>query len=81
MLYDQWNDDRKSKMTTRDNCDRMVVEFTITSAIKVVSSSPVHSEVYLIQHYVIKFVTDLRQVSGFLWVLRFPPPIKLAVTI
>ena len=27
--------------------------------------------------YVIKFVSDLRQVGGFLWVLRFPPPIKL----
>ena len=24
------------------------------------------------QHYVIKFVSDLRQVVGFLWVLRFP---------
>ena len=40
------------------------------------SSNPVHGEVYLIQHYVIKFVIDLRQVSGFLRVLRFPPPIK-----
>ena len=30
---------------------------------KVVSSSPAHSEVYLIQHYVIKFVSDLRQVG------------------
>ena len=26
------------------------------------------------QHYVIKFVRDLRQVGGFLRVLRFPPP-------
>jgi hypothetical protein len=25
---------------------------------------------YLIQHYVIKFVTDLWMVSGFLWVVR-----------
>jgi hypothetical protein len=24
------------------------------------------------QHYVIKFVSDLRQVGGLLWVLRFP---------
>jgi hypothetical protein len=32
--------------------------------------------VYSIPHYVIKFVSDLRQVSGFLRVLRFPPPIK-----
>ena len=48
---------------------------------KVVSSNPVHGEVYSIQHYVIKFVSDLRQVGGFLWVLRFPPPIKLTATI
>jgi hypothetical protein len=28
------------------------------------------------KHYAIKFVSDLRQVGGFLCVLRFPPPIK-----
>ena len=40
-------------------------------------------EIYSIQHYVIKFVNDLRQVAfgGFLLVLRFPPPIKLTATI
>jgi hypothetical protein len=38
---------------------------------------PRTGEVYSVQHYVIKFVSDLRQVSGFLWLLRFPPPIKL----
>jgi hypothetical protein len=27
---------------------------------KVVSLNPIHGEVYLIQHYVIKFVSDLR---------------------
>jgi len=31
------------------------------------SLNPIHGEVYLIQHYVIKFVSDLRQVGGFLW--------------
>jgi len=31
--------------------------------------------------YVIKFVSDLRQVSGFLRVLWFPPPIKLTAMI
>jgi hypothetical protein len=41
---------------------------------KVVSSKPVHGEVYSIQHYEIKFVSDLRQVGGFLRVLLFPPP-------
>ena len=39
--------------------------------------NPVHGEVYSIQHYVIKFVSDLWQFSGFLLVHRFPPPIKL----
>jgi hypothetical protein len=27
------------------------------------------------------FVSDLWQVGGFLWVLRFPPPIKLTAMI
>ena len=47
----------------------------------VVSLNPVHGEVYLIQHYVIKFVSDLRQVDGFLWVPQFPPPLKMTATI
>jgi hypothetical protein len=42
---------------------------------------PRSDKVYSIQHYVIKFVSDLRQVSGFLQVLRFPPPIKMTATI
>ena len=33
---------------------------------KLVSSNPERGEVYSIQHYVIKFVSDLRQVGGFL---------------
>ena len=45
---------------------------------KVVSSNPVHGEVYSIQHYVIKFVSDLRQVGGFLWVPRSPLPLPLS---
>jgi hypothetical protein len=28
-----------------------------------------------------EFVSDLGQVGGFLWVLRFPPPIKLTAMI
>jgi hypothetical protein len=36
---------------------------------KVVSLNPVHGEVYSIQHYVIKYISDLRQVGGFLRVL------------
>ena len=38
-------------------------------------------EVYLIQHWVIKFVSDLRHVCGFLQVLQFSPPIKLTTMI
>jgi hypothetical protein len=47
----------------------------------VVSLNPAHGEVYSIQHYVIKFVSDLWQVGGFLRVLWFSPPIKLTATI
>ena len=43
--------------------------------------NPVYDDVYSIQHYVIKFVSDLPQVGGFLRVLRFPPPIKLTAMI
>jgi hypothetical protein len=46
-----------------------------------VSSNLIHGEVYSIQHYVIKLVSDLRQVGGFLRVLWFPPPTKLIATI
>ena len=48
---------------------------------KVVSSNPLHDDVYVMQHYVIQVVSDLRQVHDFLWLLRFPPPIKLTATI
>jgi hypothetical protein len=37
---------------------------------QVVSLNPIHGEVYSIQHYVIKCVSDLRQVCGFLWVFQ-----------
>ena len=48
---------------------------------KVVSLNPAHGKVSSTQLYVIKFVSDLRQVGGFLWVLQLPPPIKLTTTI
>jgi len=48
---------------------------------KIASSNPVHGEVYSLQHYVIKIVSDLRQVGVFSRVLRFPPPIKVTATI
>ena len=66
--------------------DHMVVGFTTTYELvsittKVVSLNPAHGKVYSIQQYVIRFVSDLRQIIGFLLVLRFPPPIKLTATI
>ena len=42
---------------------------------------PFMTRCFSIQHYVIKFVNDLRQVGGFIRVFRFPPPIKLIATI
>ena len=71
----------------RCGSDRMVIEFITTYMqsvpidTKIVLANPVHDEVYSIQHYMIKFVSDLRQVGGFLRVLRFPPPIKLIAAI
>jgi hypothetical protein len=37
---------------------------------QVVSSNPVHGKVYSVQHYVIKFVSNLQQVRGFLSVIQ-----------
>jgi hypothetical protein len=45
----------------------------------VVSSNPVHDEVYSIQHYVITFLSDLRQVGGYLQAIRLLPPIKPSI--
>jgi len=60
--------------------DRMVVGFTVPITTNI-SLNPVHGEVYSIQHYVIKFVSDLQQVSAFLQVLGFPSLIKLTAMI
>ena len=47
---------------------------TITTKVSI--SNLAHGKVYSIQHYVIKFDSDLRQVGGFLRVIRFPPTNK-----
>jgi hypothetical protein len=52
-------------LLTRRGYDCLVVGFTITYMhsvpinTKVVSSNPLHGEVYSIQHYVVKFFSDL----------------------
>ena len=51
---------------------QLLVQSVPITTTKVVSLNPAHGEVYSIQQYVIKFVSDLRQVGGFLRVLRFP---------
>jgi hypothetical protein len=53
-----------------------VIVQSVPITTKVVSSNPVHGEVYSVQHYMIKFVNDLQQISGFLQILPFSPPIK-----
>jgi len=58
-----------------------VIVESVPITTKVVSLNSAHGDVYSIQHYVIKFVSDLRQASGFLRVFRFSPPIKLTTTI
>ena len=41
---------------------------SVPITINVVRSNPTHGEVYSIQHYVIKFVSDLRQGVPFSWI-------------
>jgi hypothetical protein len=49
----------------------------MTIITNIVKSNPAQTRcIFDTQHYVIKFVSDLQQVDGFLQVLRFPPPIK-----
>ena len=54
---------------------------SVSITTKVVNSNLAQDEVHSIQHYVIKFASDLQQVGGFLPILRFPPPIKLTAMI
>ena len=66
--------------------DRTVVGFITTYANNVIHHKRYEfesrsGEVYSIQHYVIKIVSNLRRFGGFLRVLQFPPPIKLTVAI
>jgi hypothetical protein len=41
------------------------LQLPVQIATKVVRSNPVHGEVYAMQHYVIKLVSDLRQGEWF----------------
>ena len=63
--------------------DRILVGFTTTYAISAYHHwyCELESRSGWGVHYVIKFVCDLQQDGGFLWILVFPPPIKLTATI
>ena len=52
----------------------------ITTNVVSSNATQVKCSRYNIIYYVIKFVSDLQQVGGFLLVLRFPPQIKLTAT-
>jgi len=54
------------------NLQLLVQSVPITT--KIVSLHPIHGEVYSMQHYVIKFLSNLRGT-------RFPPPKELIATI
>jgi len=54
---------------------------SVSNTTNVVSSNPIHGEVYSLQYNVNKFVSDLRQVGGFLRVLWFPAPTNMATAI
>ena len=74
MPIDQWN------YLPSVLYDKRVVVVVITTNV-VSSYQPAHGEMYLIQHYVIKCVNDVRRVGIFLMVLRFHLPVKLTATI
>jgi len=67
--------DDYSLLMGRRGRDCMVIGFTTTYAISAYHHWCCEFESRsgrVVQHYVIKFVSDLRQVGGFLRVLRFP---------
>jgi hypothetical protein len=66
----------------------VIVHITLYNLQLPMQSVPITTEVVSLNrdqarctHIVIKFVSDLRQIDGFLRVLRFLPPIKLTATI
>ena len=69
-----------TSLEIRRGCDYMVVRFITTYAISAYSNPAQEWGVFSKQHYVIKFVSELPQVGGFLLVLRVSPPIKLTAT-
>jgi hypothetical protein len=79
-----WVCQPKNARRDRRGRDRMVVGFITAYAISAYQQRCYKFESLsgrVVQHYAIMFVSDMRQVGGFLRVLRFPPAIKLTSTI
>jgi hypothetical protein len=55
--------------------DLVGLQLPVPIITKVVSFNSFHREVHTIEHYVIKFVSDMRQICGFLRVHRRGPQI------
>ena len=49
---------------------------SVSITTNVVIPNPAHGEEHSIQHYVIKFVSDLRKVGGYIMALLLLPPNK-----
>jgi hypothetical protein len=76
--------DQHSTDLDRHGRDCIVIGITTTYAIGAHHTNVFESrwgEVHSIHHYGVTFVRDLRHVSSFPRVLRFPPPVKLKATI
>ena len=82
-MFDLYNQATSSDKGHRSR-DGMLVAFTTTNAISAYHHWCFEFKSWSgrgVEHYVIKFVSDLRQVGGIVRVIRFPPPIKLIATI
>jgi hypothetical protein len=80
-LFKEWFVMLQSKIVINYYIITTKIQIILYLRTDIVSLNLAHGEVYSIQHYVIKFVSDLRQFSCFHQVLRIPPPIKLTATI
>ena len=68
-------------MNTKSHFTKIAHHQTLIHVIHIYEFESRSGKVYSIQHYVIKFVSDLWQVGGFVQVLGFPQPIKLTTTV
>ena len=62
---DRWARNSSGKMTTKNTINYLIEKNFISPLMLFVSLNLAHGNMYLIQHYVIKFVSDLWWVGGF----------------